>query len=266
MTAHADPAFLARHFGLEGCAALVTGASGGIGRAIAAGLAAAGAAVALAGRDAQALEGMRRELEHAGRRAAAVVADLADAEGCRRTVDGALDALGRLDILINCAGTNQRTPLLAVTPDEYDAIMAVNLRAAFFVSQAAAQIMSANGGGKIVNIGSLTCTVGLSDVGVYGASKAALAQLTKTMAVEWAQHNIQVNCLAPGFILTSLTEEPLWGDEAKRRWMLDRIPARRPGLPEDLVGLALLLASPASGYLTGQTITVDGGFLAGSPW
>lgn len=266
MTARADPAFLVRHFGLEGCVALVTGATGGIGRAIAAGLAAAGAAVVLSGRDGAALDAARRELEQAGGCVAAIDADLADVAACRRVVDSAVEAFGRLDVLVNCAGTNRRTPIAEVTPEEYDAIMAVNLRAAFFVSQAACRVMSANGGGRIINIGSLTCSIGLSDVSVYGASKAGLAQLTKTMAVEWATHNIQVNCLAPGFILTSLTEEALWGNDARRRWMLDRIPARRPGRPEDLVGLALLLASPASGYLTGQTITVDGGLLAGSPW
>jgi NAD(P)-dependent dehydrogenase (short-subunit alcohol dehydrogenase family) len=126
--------------------------------------------------------------------------------------------------------------------------------------------MSANGGGKILNIGSLTCSIGLSEVAVYGASKAALAQLTKTMAVEWAAYNIQVNCLAPGFILTSLTQDTLWGDDGKRHWMLERIPARRPGVPDDLVGLALALVGPAADYITGQTVTVDGGFLAGSPW
>lgn len=266
MIAPADPAFLARHFGLDGCVALVTGASGGIGRAIAGGVAAAGAAVAVTGRDARALGEVCRDLERAGRDAAMIVADLCDVSACDDVVARTVDAFGRLDVLINCAGANQRTPISAVGPEEYDAIMAVNLRAAFFVSQAAFRVMSANGGGKIIHIGSLTCSVGLAEVGVYGASKAALAQLTKTMAVEWAAHNIQVNCLAPGFIRTALTEEALWGDDEKRRWMLERIPARRPGLPDDLVGLALLLAAPASRYLTGQTITVDGGFLAGSPW
>lgn len=267
MTPAAVPAFLAHHFGLDGCAALVTGASGGIGHAIATGLAAAGAAVAVTGRDAGALDAVRRDLERADGCTVSIVADLSDVSACDEVVARAVEALGRLDILVNCAGTNQRTPILDVTPVEYDTIMAVNLRAAYFVGQAAARAMITGGrGGKIVNVGSLTCFIGLSEVGVYGASKAALAQLTKTMAVEWAAHNIQVNCLAPGFIRTALTETALWGDEEKRRWMLERIPARRPGLPDDLVGLALLLVAPTSGYLTGQTITVDGGFLAGSPW
>jgi NAD(P)-dependent dehydrogenase (short-subunit alcohol dehydrogenase family) len=143
--------------------------------------------------------------------------------------------------------------------------MDTNLRSVFFLTQAVAPVMARAGGGKVIHIGSLTSSVGLADVSVYGMSKSALAQLTKTMAVEWAAQNIQVNCLCPGFIATELTE-PLWSDPARRRWMLDRIPARRPGQPGDLVGLAILLASAASDYLTGQAIYVDGGFLAGSQW
>lgn len=257
---------LADRFGLGGRVALVTGASGGIGGALGEALAAAGASVVLAGRNEAELACVRERIEGRGGRAEIAVADLADVPACRDLVARALDLYGRLDVLVNCAGTNRRTPMLDVTPDEYDRVMAVNLRAAFFLCQAAARAMVSTGGGKIINIGSLTSTIGLSEVSVYGATKAALAQLTKTMAVEWARHNIQVNCLAPGFILTPLTRDALWGDDAKRRWMLDRIPARRPGLPEDLIGLALLLASPASDYITGQTITADGGLLAGSPW
>jgi len=263
---HDDASFLARHFGLEGAVALVTGASGDLGCEIAVALSAAGASVALVGRDGAALDRVRCAIDNSGRPAAAFVADLSDVAVCRRVVDQTTERFGTLHILVNCAGANRRTPLLDVTPEEYEPIMAVNLRAAFFTSQAAARIMRANGGGKIINIGSITCTIGLQDIGVYGASKAGLAQLTKTMAVEWAEYNIQVNCLAPGFFLTGLTEDALWGDERKRRWMLERIPMRRPGKPEDLVGLALLLASPASSYITGQTVTVDGGLLAGSPW
>ena len=261
-----DASFLARHFGLEGTVALVTGASGDLGCDIAVALSAAGASVALVGRNRATLEKVRRAIDDRGRPVEVFPADLSDVSSCHRVVAQTVERFGALTILVNCAGANRRTPLLEVIPDEYEAIMAVNLRAAFFTSQAAAHAMRANGGGKIINIGSITCTIGLENVGVYGASKAGLAQLTKTMAVEWATYNIQVNCLAPGFFQTTLTDDALWGDERKRRWMLDRIPSRRPGKPEDLVGLALLLASPASSYLTGQTITVDGGLLAGSPW
>jgi NAD(P)-dependent dehydrogenase (short-subunit alcohol dehydrogenase family) len=126
--------------------------------------------------------------------------------------------------------------------------------------------MREQGGGKIVNIGSMTSYVGIGNVAVYGMTKSALAQLTKTLAVEWAKDNIQVNCLAPGFIKTPLTAERVFGNPQIASWILQRIPARRPGTPEDMVGLALLLSSPASDYLTGHLIAVDGGFLAGGSW
>ncbi|MCA1595782.1 MAG: SDR family oxidoreductase [Chloroflexi bacterium] len=212
-----------RLFGLEGKAALVTGASGGIGRALALGLAEAGAAIGIHGRS-------------------------------------------RLDVLVNCAGMNRRKPIKDATVDDFNTIIAANLRSVYFLSQAAYPMMKKQGGGKIVNIGSLTSTMGLGGVSVYGMTKAAMAQLTRTMAVEWARDNIQVNCLAPGFIVTPLTEAGLFGDDHRRRWILDRIPAGRPGGPDDLVGTALFMASAASDYLTGQLISVDGGFLAGGSW
>ncbi len=258
---------LHRLFGLDGKTALVTGAGGGLGSAITEALAGAGASTMLAGLPGeQALHRTRDALAEQGCPVETIEGDLGDVASAPRLVQATVDRFGSLDILVNCAGINRRQPILEVTPDVYDAIMAVNLRAVYFLCQAAARAMQDRGGGKIINIGSLTSSIGLADVSVYGATKAAIAELTKTMAVEWARHNIQVNCLAPGFMLTSLTREALWGNEQKRRWMLDRIPARRPGLPADLAGAALLLASPASDYLTGQMLAVDGGLLAGSPW
>lgn len=273
MTADAPPtvapqvAALVRLFSLAGRVALVTGATGDIGREIALTLSAAGAAVALTGRAEERLRGLQAELAGMDRQVDTFAADLADIAACQAVVTRVVTTFGHLDILVNCAGVNVREPILDVDPTTFDTIMALNLRSAYFVSQAAARVMiQQDAGGKIINVGSLTSAIGLAEVSVYGASKAALAQLTKTMAVEWARHNIQVNCLAPGFMLTSLTREALWGNEQKRRWMLDRIPARRPGLPTDLAGAALLLAAPASDYLTGQMLAVDGGLLAGSPW
>ena len=172
---------------------------------------------------------------------------------------------GQIDILLNCAGTNQRMPIAAVTPAVYNTIMDTNLRSAYFLSQAALPLLIKAGGGKIVNVGSLTSAVGLADVSVYGMSKSALAQLTKTMAIEWALQNIQVNCLCPGFIATELTA-PLWQDPVRSRWMLDRILMKRAGQPDDLTGLAIMLSSRASDYITGQSIYVDGGFTVGSQW
>jgi 2-dehydro-3-deoxy-D-gluconate 5-dehydrogenase len=257
---------LHRLFGLDGKAALITGGGGGLGSAIAEALAGAGAAVMLAGLPGDvALRRSEERLASLGYSAGSVEADLSDLDNVPTVVEVMLERFGGLDILVNCAGINRRQPLLEVTPDVYDAIMAVNLRAVYFVCQAAARAMQANGGGKIINIASLTSAIGLADVSVYGCTKAAIAQMTKTMAVEWAQHNIQVNAIAPGFMRTPLTDA-LWDNPERRRWMVERIPARRGGQPEDLAGLAVLLASPASSYISGQTIYVDGGFLAGSPW
>lgn len=257
---------LHRLFGLEGKTALITGAGGGLGCAIAEALSAAGASVALADRSgSQALRDLHRRLVDRGSSVSTVEADLADVQAAPRVVRQVVERHGALDILVNCAGINRREPILDVTPEVFDAIMGVNLRAVYFLGQAAARVMKDHGGGKIVNIGSLTSTIALSDVSVYGCSKSAVAQLTKTMAVEWAQYNIQVNAIGPGFMRTALSD-PVWDNQERRRWMEERIPMRRGGQPDELVGVALLLASPASSYLSGQTIYVDGGFLAGSPW
>jgi NAD(P)-dependent dehydrogenase (short-subunit alcohol dehydrogenase family) len=252
-------------FSLAGRVALVTGASGDIGAALAEGLAAAGAAVALSGRDDAQLAAVRERITADGGAAAVFPADLTDRRAAGVLVEAVAAQLGRLDVLVNCAGMNRRQPAADVTPENYDTIMDVNLRAAFFLCQAAQPHMAHAGGGKIINIGSLTVATGLADVSVYGMSKSALAQLTKTLAVEWAPHNIQVNCLSPGFIATELTE-PLFANERRRTWIMDRLANKRPGRPADLVGMAVFLAAPASDYMTGQTVYVDGGFTAGSQW
>ncbi|HZP83968.1 MAG TPA: glucose 1-dehydrogenase [Chthonomonadaceae bacterium] len=261
-----SPTLFHRLFSLEGRAALITGASGGIGRALAVALAEAGAIVGLHGTNRSRLEETQQHVEEAGGQAVALPAELSDVDACRRLIAEAHAQLGRLDILVNCAGMNRRQPIAEVQPETFDTIVAVNLRSAYFLSQAAHPIMRAQGGGKILNIGSMNSHVGLGHLSVYGITKSALMQLTKTMAVEWARDNIQVNCLAPGFIMTPLTAGPLWGDPHKKAWLLARIPARRPGTPEDLVGAALLLVSDASAYITGHTLNVDGGFLAGGTW
>ena len=252
-------------FSLEGRVALVTGASGGIGRAIATGLASAGAMLAVNGRAVSRLEAVCEEIRAAHSTAAAFPADLSDRRAIPALVDAVLAEFGQIDILVNCAGGNRRMPIKDVTAEVYDAIMASNLDSIFFLSQAVLPHLVARGGGKIVNIGSLTSSIGLMNVSVYGITKSAVAQLTKTMAIEWAEHNIQVNCLCPGFIATELTA-PLWADSQRSQWMLDRIPSKRAGRPEDLVGMAIYMASAASNYTTGQSIYVDGGFTVGSQW
>ena len=252
-------------FSLHGRVALVTGASGGIGRELARGLALAGARVALSGRSEERLAATREAIAAEGGEAEAFPAELADLAAVGLLVDAVTGRFGGLDVLVNGAGMNQRERLLEVKPETYERIMDVNLRSAFLLSQAALPHLAARGGGKIVNIGSLTTSYGIGNIGVYGLSKSAVGQMTRVMAVEWAEQNVQVNCICPGWIETELTR-PLWADEQKRRWILDRVPARRPGKPADLVGIAVYLASPASSFTTGQTFYVDGGFMAGGQW
>ncbi|MBC8163387.1 MAG: glucose 1-dehydrogenase [Roseiflexaceae bacterium] len=256
---------LLKLFSLQGRVALITGASGGIGRSLAEGLAIAGASVALSGRTVEKLEQIQSAIETHGGTAAVFPADLREPAAIPALVESVHEHFGRIDSLVNCAGINQRQPIQDVIPAVYDEIMQTNLRSVYFLTRAVLPQMITQGGGKIINIGSLTAAIGLANVSVYGMTKGALAQLTKTMAVEWAAHNIQVNCLCPGFIATELTTT-VWDDPQRRQWILDRLPIKRAGQPADLVGMAVYLAGPASDYMTGQSIYVDGGFLAGSQW
>ncbi|MEP6754833.1 MAG: glucose 1-dehydrogenase [Chthonomonadales bacterium] len=258
--------YLSGLFSLMGKNALVTGSSGGIGTAITLGLAQAGAKVAIHGTNRANLEKTLELVEAAGGEGVIVTADLRDSDESKALAAQANEALGGLDILVNNAGMNRRMRLLEFSDDDFDTIMSVNLRNLFFLTQAAHPFIKARDGGKVINIGSMTTFIGLGNVGVYGMSKSALGQLTRTMAVEWAEDNIQVNCIAPGFIKTPLTAVGQWADPVKARWILDRVPAHRAGRAEDMVGTAVLLASAASGYLTGQTVAIDGGFLAGGQW
>jgi NAD(P)-dependent dehydrogenase (short-subunit alcohol dehydrogenase family) len=259
-------AFLDRLFALSTKTVLITGATGGIGEALAVGFAQAGATVGVNSRSLEKAAATCQAIEAAGGKAVRLPADITTVDACRQLIADAHAALGRLDILVNCAGMNRRKPVTAVTEDDWETIMAVNLRSAYFLCQAAHPLMKAQGGGKIINIGSINTSYGLDGVSVYGATKAGMAQMTRVMAVEWAPDNIQVNLLSPGFIMTPLTEEGLWKNEHRSRWLHARIPMRRPGEPEELVGAALLLAAPAASYMTGAAITVDGGFLAGGSW
>ncbi len=252
-------------FSLAGRVALVTGASSGIGRELARGLALAGATVALSGRAEDRLEETRALIAAGGGTAESFPAEVGNIEEIAPLVQAVVDRFGQLDILLNCAGMNQREPIAEVQPDTYARLMDVNLRAPYFLSQAVLPHLIARGGGKVIHVGSLTTGWGIGNLSVYGLTKGAIGQLTRTMAVEWAQHNVQVNCLCPGWIETPLTK-PLWANEERRGWILDRVPAKRPGQPDDLVGLTIYLASRASDFTTGQAIYVDGGFMAGGQW
>ena len=245
---------------LEGTAALVVGASRGIGAASARALAEAGADVALAGRSRADLERLATELGEAGdRRAVPLALDAADAEAVEATVASAAAELGRLDILVNAAGTTVRAAAEELPLAEWDRILAVNLRAAFAASRAAARLMPE--GGSIVNIASLSSQFGIRRGAAYGASKGGVAQLTKALALEWGPRGIRVNAIAPGYIETELTRG-LQEDEARYESIRARIPLGRWGQPDDIGGTVALLCSPLARYLSGQVIYVDGGYTA----
>jgi NAD(P)-dependent dehydrogenase (short-subunit alcohol dehydrogenase family) len=264
-----DPKDVLMAFRLEGKVALVTGASRGLGRAMALGLAGAGADVALLGRERATLEPVAREIEsELGRRAECVPLDVGDVEAIPAAVEGIAQRLGRIDILVNNAGMNIRNATLDFTPEQWDTVLDTNLKGAFFITQQVGRLMIRQGGGKILNISSMTAFLGVPTVPAYAASKAALQQLTRLLAVEWAEHNIQVNAIAPGWISTDLTA-PLQTNpdlQPRYRWVLSRTPAGRFGEPHELVGAAVFLCSPAADFITGQVLAVDGGILAGSDW
>ncbi len=253
---------MAKLFDLTGRVALVTGGSRGIGKGIARGLAEAGASIALASRDAESLASAAKELAPIGPRVETFPTDVARVDEIERMVTGTLEAFGRLDILVNNAGTNRRGPSVDVSEEDWDLIQTVNLKSVFFACRAAAPAMIRQGGGKIVNIASLTSQVGIRGTAAYGASKGGVLQLTRSLAVEWAEQNIQVNAIGPGFIETDLTE-PMFADPQRGPWIQSRIPMGRRGYPADLAGVAVFLGSAASDYLTGQVVYVDGGFLSG---
>jgi 2-deoxy-D-gluconate 3-dehydrogenase len=248
-------------FRLDGKAALVTGASRGIGRAIAIGLAEAGADVALAARNAADLAGAAAEILALGRRALVLPTDVARIEQIEAMVGSTLEGLGRLDILVNCAGIPGRKPTVELTEADYDRIYDLNIKAVTFCCAVAGRHFLAQRAGSVINIGSLTTFLGFPGRALYAGTKGAVGQLTKTLAVEWGPSGVRVNALAPGWILTDLSRGAL-DDPAFRQKVLDRTPLGRIGQPDDLKGVAVFLASDASAFVTGQIVAVDGGYLA----
>lgn len=253
-------------FSLKEKAAIVTGAGGGLGAWLSAGLAAAGARVLLTDHPQSSTGDAAATIRQSGGTVQEFPCDLLEGDASERIVEAAVAAFGGVDILVNNAGTNRREPIFEVSRQTWDLISAIDLRVPYELSRSAAKVMEERGnGGSIVQIGSLTNAIGLEGVSVYGAHKAALCQLAKTMAVEWARHRIRVNAICPGFMLTPLSK-PLWDDPQKERWILNRSLLRRPGYPEELIGCLLLLASQAGSFITGQTLYVEGGWMAGTPW
>jgi len=249
-----------RAFSLAGRAALVTGGNGGIGLGMAQGLAQAGAAIAIAGRDAKKNADAVGQLEVFSVKVIALKIDLRDEKACRAMVDEAAGKLGRLDILVNNAGMNIRKPPQELALQDWKEVMDTNLTSAFVASQAAYPHLKRSGAGKIVNIGSMLSIFGLGHLAPYGASKGGIVQLTKALASAWAKDNIQVNAVLPGWIDTALTRRAREQIPGLHDNVLKRTPAGRWGTSDDFHGIAVFLASGASDFVTGAAITVDGGY------
>ncbi len=248
-------------FDLAGSVALVTGGSSGLGRRIGLALARAGAAVVLAARRADRLDEAKEEVEAAGGRAACLVADIEDTVTLEGLADTAGKPFGAPDILVNAAGVNLREPVDDVTLESWNRTLALNLTAPFVLSRALVPGMKARGRGKIINIASLQSVRAFANGIAYGASKGGVVQLTRAMAEAWSRFGITCNALAPGFFPTELTA-PLYNDEAMLQTLAAQTAIGRNGELSDIDGPAVFLAAPASDYITGQVIFVDGGFTA----
>lgn len=246
-------------FQLDGKTAVVTGAGRGIGRALAIGLAEAGADVALLSRTEEDLKGTAAAIEDLGRQALVLPTDVTDREQVHRAITNVKSKWGKIDILVNNAGMNIRSRALEVTDDEWQTIMDTNLKSAFMMSQEAGKVMKEQeSGGKIINIASVAGQVALRTGVVYASTKAALMQMTKVLAMEWGQYGINVNAIGPWYFKTPLTEK-LLSDEAYVNDILAVTPLKRIGELPELVGPAVFLSSDAGNYVTGQTLFVDGG-------
>jgi len=246
-------------FKLTGKVALVTGAGRGIGYEIALALAEYGADVAVCSRTPSELEKVREAIEKLGRRALTVRADITRIPDIHALVDKVMGTFGRIDILVNNAGINIPQFAVDVTEEAWDRIMEINLKGLFFCAQAVGKVMIRQKGGKIINISSQTGTVAIPKRAAYCASKGGVNQLTKLLALEWAEHHINVNAIAPTFIETPFTE-PMFKDEAFRRYVNENIPMGRVGRPSDVTGAVVYLASAASDLVTGLILLVDGGW------
>jgi 2-deoxy-D-gluconate 3-dehydrogenase len=249
---------VAHWFRLDGRVALVTGASRGIGRAVALALGAAGAAVACCARSEGQVEATAQTIEKSGGVARAFPLDVTRRDEIDAIVRAAREQLGPIDVLVNNAGITIEKRSVDVTDEEWDRVLATNLTSMFRLARAVAPSMIERGRGKIINIGSMYGVIGVPRYAAYCASKGAVDALTRSLAAEWARHGIQVNCLAPGYVNTDIPREAM-ADERTRALLLSRVPARRIGEPEEVGPLAVYLASAGSDFMTGQTLYLDGG-------
>ena len=250
-------------FDLTGKVAIVTGTSRGLGQYMARALARAGADLVITSRDKNRLKAFQKEIEAMGRRALPLEIDVSDYGSIERMVEEAYDAYDRIDILVNNAGCNVRKPAVEITWDDWNLVLDTNLRGTFFVARAVAKKMIPMKYGRIINIGSVTCVAGYAGLAPYCASRGGVKQLTMSLADDWGQYGITVNCLAPGWFKTE-QNKVLYENREWVEYICDRIPLNRPGRPDDLDGAVVFLASDASEYITGQTLLVDGGISTGA--
>lgn len=246
-------------FSLNGRVALVTGATGGIGKAISLAFGACGARVFLNGTSEEKLQALAAEMKAEGIETAHMASNLSRSAAPRELVEAVIEAMGSVDVLVNSAGINRPQNSVDVTEENWDAVLDINLKATFFTSQAAAKVMIPRGGGKIINISSQAGIVGLPLRAAYCSSKGGVNQLTRTLAAEWAKHRILVNAVAPTFVLTSLTKG-MFENKEFLAYVLDSIPLGRMAEPEEVAYAALFLASNLSDMITGHILTVDGGW------
>jgi 2-dehydro-3-deoxy-D-gluconate 5-dehydrogenase len=247
-------------FDLQKRVAFITGGNGGIGLGMAKGFASSGAAVVIAGRNQTKAQSALSELHSLGAQAEFVELDVLTAASCYRAIERAVERFGRLDILVNNAGTSIRKAPEDLTAQDWDLVLNTNLTSAFLCSQAAYPHMLRAGGGKIINIGSMMSIFGMPFATAYAASKGGIVQMTRAMATAWAKDNIQVNTILPGWIDTDLTRSARQEIPGLHEKVLARTPAQRCGTPDDFAGIAIFLGSPASNFITGAAIPVDGGY------
>jgi NAD(P)-dependent dehydrogenase (short-subunit alcohol dehydrogenase family) len=250
-----------RIFDLTGKVALVTGGGRGLGRTMAVALASAGADLVLVGRTAVDLEDAATAITGMGREALTVTADVTRPEQVEAMVAATLSGFGRIDILVNNAGMNIRKSVIDYGIDDWDEIIGLNLRGYFLVARAVGRHMVERRYGRVINVTSILAAIGLPNQGGYASSKGAITQLSKVMAIEWAPYNVTVNCLGPTYFETDMTR-PLYQDPERKTFIESRTPMGRWGQPDELAGAVIFLASDASGFITGQTLFVDGGWLA----
>jgi len=249
-------------FDLTGKVAVVTGGGTGLGEAIAKALAEAGASLVLCGRRQEPLQRVAAGIRSSGGMAIAVATDVTQKNDVEDMVSRALQEFGKIDILVNNAGINIVKPFLELAEDDWDAVLDTNLRGCFHCCQAVGKRMVERKSGSIINMVSVFGLRGFMNLAPYVASKGAIVQLTKALAIEWARFNIRVNAIAPSYIETEMTKRDIESDERVLQYNLSKIPMRRGGKPEELGGIAVFLASEASSFVTGETVAVDGGWLA----